>query len=329
VSTGIEREASAALHRAVNQLDPPRLDVDAIRRAGRRRKAHVAAAAAIALIVVVVVTAGVTTGRLLLGTTPHPVTTGGSATPAASPSLPQPTASIAPGPAAAIANVRAFYTRYSAALTQGRGAIDALIRAHMASWYVPILEVPPIAGAGTLDCGAGAAARDLRYQQAGAVGGQDIVVARWSTSAQVRYIVVTAQPGTGKITGITCTGAGNDVTSAGARDAAASMFPSYLQARRKGTSAYDALAALMLGGPNTGSPYLRQLQEAVSRRLSYDPVLCSPAGVPSVTVGPVTVVGGGSAGLVVITPGHSHPMVAVIVLGAKGWTVADIACQRP
>ena len=327
MNTGIEREASAALHRAVEKLAPPRLDVDAIRRAGRRRKARVAAAAAAT--VIVVVTAGVTTGRLLAGTAPGPVTSGGPTTPSASPSRPQPTASIAPGPAAAIASVRAFYTGYGAALTQGRGAIDVLIRAHMASWYVPILEVPPVAAASTLDCGVGAAARNLRYQQAGVVGGQDIVVARWSTSTQVLYIVVTAQPGTGKITGITCSSAGNDVTSMGARDAAASIFPPYLQARRKGTSAHDALAALMLGGPNSDSPYLPQLQEAVSRRLSYDPVLCSSAGVPSVTVGPATVVAGGSASLVVVTPGHSQPMVAVIVLGAKGWTVFDIACQRP
>jgi hypothetical protein len=206
--------------------------------------------------------------------------------------------------------------------------MDALIRARMAAWYAPILEVPPVAGADALDCGAGGAVRDLRYQQAGVVGGQDVVVARWSTSAQVRYIVVTAQPGTGKITGITCSDAGNDVTSAGARQAAAVLL-SYAQARRNGTSALDALAALMLGGPSTGSPYLGQLQEAVSRRLGYDPVLCSSAGVPSVTVGPATLVGQGSAGLVVVTSGHSRAMLAVIVLGAKGWTVADIACQRP
>jgi hypothetical protein len=326
VSTGIEQEASAALHRAVDQLDPPRLDLDAIRRAGRRRKAQLAAAAAIA---VIVVAAGAVTSGLLLGTAARPVTSGGRATPAASPRHPRPTASTTLGLAPAIANVRAFYTGYGAAVTQGRGAVDALIRAHVASWYVPILEVPAVAGADSLDCGAGAAARDLRYKQAGAVGGQDIVVAQWTTSAQVLYIVVTAQPGTGKITGITCSGGGNDVTSVGARDAAASTFPSYVQARRDGTSAYEALASLMLGGPNTGSPYLRQLQEAVSRRLSYDPVLCASAGVPSLTVGPATVVGGGSAGLVVVTAGHSRPIVAVIVLGAKGWTVAGIACQRP
>jgi hypothetical protein len=325
VRTGIEREASAALHRAVEKLDPPRLDLDAIRRVGRRRQVRVAAAAVIA---VIVVAAGVLTGGVLLGVAPGPVTSRGPATPATSPGLPRPTASITPGSTAAIANVRAFYTGYSAALAQGPGAFDALIRAHMAAWYAPILEVPPIAGADALDCGAGAAAGDLRYQQAGVVGGQDVVVARWSTSAQVRYIVVTAQPGTGKITGITCSDAGNDVTSAGARQAA-SVLPSYAQARRKGTSAFDALAALMLGGPSMGSPYLSQRQEAVSRRLDYDPVLCSSGGVPSVTVGPATLVGQGSAGLVVVTSGHSRAMVAVIVIGAKGWTVTDIACQRP
>ena len=323
--TGIEREASAALHRAVDKLDPPRLDLDAIRRVGRRRQARVVAAAAIAMIVVA---AGVVTGGVLLGVAPGPVASRGPATPAASTGLPRPTASIAPGPAAAVANVRAFYTEYGAALAQGRGAVDALIRARVAAWYAPILEVPAVAGADALDCGAGGAARDLGYQQAGVVGGQDVVVARWGASAQVRYIVVTAQPGTGKITGITCSDAGNEVASAGARQAA-SVLLSYAQARREGTSAFDALAALMLGGPNTGSPYLSQLQEAVSRRLGYDPVLCSSAGVPSVTVGPATLVGQGSAGLVVVTSGHSRAMLAVIVLGAKGWTVADIACQRP
>jgi len=265
---------------------------------------------------------------VLLGVAPGPAGGRGQATPAASPGLPRPTASIAPGPIAAIANVRAFYTGYSAALAQGRDAVDALIRARVAAWYAPILEVPPVAGADALDCGAGGAARDLRYQQAGVVGGQDVVVASWSTSAQVRYIVVTAQPGTGKITGITCSDAGSEVTSAGARQAA-SVLVSYAQARRTGTSAFDALAALMLSGPDTGSRYLGQLQEAVSRRLGYDPVLCSSAGVPSVAVGPATLVGQGAAGLVVVTSGHSRAMVAVIVLGAKGWTVADIACQRP
>jgi hypothetical protein len=215
VRTGIEREASAALHRAVEKLDPPRLDLDAIRRVGRRRQARVVAGAAIAVIVVAV---GVVTGGLLLGVAPGAVTSRGPATPAASQGLPRPTASSTQGPTAAIANVRAFYTEYSAALAQGQGAVDALIRAHMAAWYTPILEVPAIAGADTLDCGAGGAARDLRYQQAGVVGGQDVVVAQWSTtSAQVQHIVVTAEPGTGKITGITCSGAGNGVTSAGAR----------------------------------------------------------------------------------------------------------------
>jgi hypothetical protein len=49
VNTGIEREASAALHRAVDKLDPPRLDLDAIRRSGRRRQARVVAGATIAV----------------------------------------------------------------------------------------------------------------------------------------------------------------------------------------------------------------------------------------------------------------------------------------
>ena len=98
MSTGIEQEASAALHRAVDQLDPPppRLDLDAIRRAARRRKARAAAAAVIA---VIVVAAGAVTSGLRLGAASHPVTSGGPATPAASPRHPQPTASTPPGPA--------------------------------------------------------------------------------------------------------------------------------------------------------------------------------------------------------------------------------------
>jgi photosystem II stability/assembly factor-like uncharacterized protein len=76
VSTGIEQEARAALHRAVHQLGPPPLDLDAIRRVGRRRKARVAAAAAIA---VIVVAAGAVTSGRLLGTASRPVTSGGRA----------------------------------------------------------------------------------------------------------------------------------------------------------------------------------------------------------------------------------------------------------
>jgi hypothetical protein len=60
-------------------------------------------------------------------------------------------------------------------------------------------------------------------------------------------------------------------------------------------------------------------------------VLRAPAGVPSVTVGrprssaAARRLGGSGRGY----PRQSRPIVAVIVLGAKGWTVADIARQRP
>jgi hypothetical protein len=255
---------------------------------------------------------------------------GGPPGPATGPSHLRVTAPARLRPSTEITNIRAFYRGYSAALRHGRGALDALYRAHMASWYVPILEAPAVPGGNTVTCGAPKPARDLRYQQGAGAGGQAVVVARWSTSAQVTYIMIMAQPRTGKITGISCAGSGSDVTTAGARDAVTSVFPRYARARRNGTSVHDALAELISsGGPNWESPYLRQLQGAISRGLSYDPVLCSRGRVHGVTVGSATLAGHGSAGLVVVTPRGSRPVLAVITLGAKGLAVAGIACQRP
>jgi hypothetical protein len=79
--------------------------------------------------------------------------------------------------------------------------------------------------------------------------------------------------------------------------------------------------------------YLQQAEYALSRRLvGYDPLLCTPAGVPrvaSVAMGSVTIVADSTAGLIVATPARGQPVLAVVVLGAKGWTVADVACRQP
>jgi hypothetical protein len=275
VSSGTEQAVRAAMHAAVDDLGPPRLDLDAVRRGARRRRARTAAG--MIAVVVIVVAGGITASRLL-SVSPSPVT-GGLSSSTASPGTPQPTSSARAGPNVATAGVRAFYAAYGAALSRGPGAVDSLLSAHMASWYVPILEVPPVAGAPSVDCGAGL--KGLRYEQAGVVGGQQVVVAKWATSsAPTLYIVVTAEPDNGKITGITCAATGSAVTNAGARNAASSLFLRYVHARLGGVSEDNALQALMAGGPETGSPYLQQLREAISRGLSYDPVLCSAASVP-------------------------------------------------
>jgi hypothetical protein len=323
VSSRTEQAARAAMHAAVDDLGPPRLDLDAVRLGARRRRVRMAAG--VIAVVALVVAGGITADRLLR-VSPSPVT-GGLSSSTASPGTPQPTSSEGAGPNVATAGVRAFYAAYGAALSRGPGAVDSLLRAYMASWYLPILEVSPVAGAPSVDCGAGL--NGLRYEQAGVVGGQQVVVAQWATSAQTLYIVVTAEPDSGKITGITCAATGSAVTNAGARNAASSLFLRYLHARHGGVSEDNALQALMVGGPETGSPYLQQLREAISRGLSYDPVLCSAASVPNVVVSPATVVADGTAALVVVTPkGGGRPFVASVVLGAKGWTVADIACQQ-
>jgi hypothetical protein len=283
-------------------------------------------AAVVITIVALGVAGGITASRQL-SVSPSSVTSGLSPT-TVSTGPSQPASSAGAGSDAAIANVRAFYAAYGAALSRGPSAFDSLLQAHMADWYVPILEASSVAGA--LPAGCGDRPNRLRYEQVGVVGGQQVVVAQWTTSAQTRYIVSTAEPDNGKITGITCAATGSAVTKAGAEDAASSLFLQYVHARHGGASVDNALLALMASGPNTGSPYLQQLRAAISRGLSYDPILCSPASVPTVTVSRATVLANGTTALVVVVPeGGGQPFVASIVLGAKGWTVADIACQQP
>jgi hypothetical protein len=136
-------------------------------------------------------------------------------------------------------------------------------------------------------------------------------------------------PGTGKITGITCS-TGENVTSTGAKDAVTSWYPYYIAARREGVSPQDAIARLTQGGPEAGYWYLQQVRYVIARQhLGYDPVTCATAGVPDVSAATTRVVAGRSVGVVVVSAHHTQFLVTV-VLGAKGWTVGDIACiQRP
>jgi hypothetical protein len=88
----------------------------------------------------------------------------------------------------------------------------------------------------------------------------------------------------------------------------------------------DAIARLTEGGPETGDPYLEQVRYAIARQhLGYDPVTCAAVGVPDVSAGTTTLVAGSTVGVVLASPQLAQFLVTV-VLGAKGWTVGDIAC---
>ncbi len=307
-------------------------------------------ARAMVAVAAVLAAAGAVTGGLLLGNAPPPATGGRPAAsspgpggrpaePSASPSprlaaVPSATSSprlaaVASGSeAAAVANVRAFYSGYPGAAAHGEAAVDALIRARVASWYAPILAASP-GSAGPPGCGEPWTTAP-QYQPAGVVAGEDIVVLRWHTAQQALYIVAAAQPRTGKITGLSCAIGGNDVTSTGATDAAKSLYTAYILGRRRGISTIAELRVLVSGGPDSGSAYLQQALNAYGRRtLGYDPLLCRRAGVPDLSVRSADVVAGGSAGLVTVESGRALPVLAVVVLSAQGWAVADIACQQP
>jgi hypothetical protein len=334
MSTDLERETAAALHRVAEQLPPLRLDLGEIRRGGRRRRIAAFTAAALAT---AVLTGGAIVGVQHLPSAPsriagRPAASASPPAPATSP--PRPTASPHPSatgpavPAAAMADVRAFYSRYAAAAKQGQAAADALISSYAAGWYAPILEAP--AQGYAPDCFAYAAHSGLDYAPAGLVGGQAIIVVSSSdASGQALYAVVTADPGTGKITGIACTIGGQPVTATGARDSASGLYQVYLNLRRQGASAQDAVTHIASLG-NLDGPYLLELQRAAAwPELTYDPLLCTSAGLPNVSVTATTVVAGGSAGVVELTPSVGQPIVAVVVLGAQGWAVAGVACHQP
>jgi hypothetical protein len=337
MSTDFERDVSAAFHRAADRIRPPRLDLDAIRRVGRRRRVTSFTAAGLA---VAVLAGGAAAGVLHLPSVPprlagrpgasarpHPPATRPPA-PTASPHPPATGPSV---PTAAMADVRAFYTGYPAAAGQGQAAVDALIRRYAAGWYVPILQAPAQAGYPP-DCFASAPHSGLRYAPAGLAGGQPIIVVGSSdASGQVLYAVVTADQGTGKITGIACAQGGQSVSAAGARGSASTLYQKYLTLRRQGDSAQDAVASIVsIGADPASGTYLAQLQRAGAwPDLTYDPLLCTSAGLPNVSVTAATVVAGGSADVVELTPTAGQPIVAVVVLGAQGWAVAGVACHQP
>jgi hypothetical protein len=340
MSTDLERDVAAALHRAADQIAVPRLDLDAIRRAGRRRRMTSFTVAALAA---AVLAGGAAAGVLHLpsaanraaghpgaSASPHLPTTSPPTPATSSPTTrPHPAATSPAVPAAAIADVRAFYSGYPAAARQGQAAVDALIRSYAAGWYAPILEAPAQPGDAP-DCLAWAAHNGLDYAPAGLLGGQAIIaVSSPDASGQVLYAVVTADQGTGRITGIACAIGGNPVTATGARDWASALYQTYLPLRRQGDSAQEAVVHIV-DYYTQASPYLVALDRAAAwPDLTYDPLLCTPSGLPSVSVTAATVVAGGSAGVVELTPSAGQPIVAVVVLGAQGWTVASVACQQP
>ena len=335
MSTDFEREVSAAFHRAADQLATPRLDLDAIRRAGRRRRVTSFTVAALAA---AVLAGGATTAVLHLSSAPSRVAgrPGASASPhpSATPTAsPRPSATSPAVPAAAMADVRAFYSGYPAAARQGQAAVDALIRHYAADWYAPILQAPAQSGDAP-DCFASATHSRLNYAPAGLVGGQAIItVSSPDASGQVLYAVVTADQATGKITGISCAIGGEPVTATGARDSASGLYQSYLNLRRQGDSPQAVVAHFTSPATamaNLGGPYIDQLQRAAAwPDLTYDPLLCTPAGLPSVSVTAATLVAGGSAGVVELTPSAGQPIVAVVMLDAQGWAVASVACHQP
>jgi hypothetical protein len=327
MSTDFEQEVSAAFHRAADQLPAPRLDLDAIRRGGRR---HQVASFAVAALAAAVLAGGAAIGVLHLPSAPSRVTS----RPGASAS-PHPSATSPAVPPVAMADVRAFYRGYPTAARQGQAAVDALIRNYAADWYAPILQAPAQPGYAP-DCFASAAHSGLEYAPAGLTGGQAVIaVSSPEASGQVLHAVVTADQTTGKITGIACAIGGQPVTATGASDSASGLYQTYLTLRRQGASPQEAVAHIVgtpgySGGPESESPYLGQLQRAaVWPDLTYDPLLCTSAGLPNVSVTAATVVADGSAGVVELTPSAGQPIVAVVMLGAQGWAVASVACHQP
>jgi hypothetical protein len=337
MSTDFERDVSAALHRAADQLPAPGLDLGAIRRGGRRRRVMAMTMTPLATAAVAAAVIGLVQLLAAPSRSPYPPTIGpgfriathSTMSPAVTRS---PATTQAGGPA--LANIRSFYGGYLTAQLGGQAALDAFIRAHAASWYAPILEAEPQPGSPP-DCAPDNAI--LYYGTAGQAGGQAIiVVSSANPRAPVSYGVVTADPGTGMITGIACAIIDSQVTAAASGHAASALYTSWLTLRRQGESPPEAVANILRSGTNTGygpesgSPYLEDLQAAASRQqLTYDPLLCTPAGLPGVSVTAATVVANGSAGVVVLKPGTGQPIVVVVVLGAQGFTVADVACHQP
>jgi hypothetical protein len=259
---------------------------------------------------------------------PHPSATS-PPTPTASPRPPATSPAV---PAAAMADVRSFYSGYPAAARQGQAAVDAFVGRHMASWYAPI-AAEALAQPGTPGDCFGLASNGLDYVPAGLLGGQAIIVVSSSDAAgQALYAIVTADQRYGKITGLACASGGQSpIVAAYARTYASSLYSSWLTLRRPGDSPQEAAARMVdyYGGPESASPYLHELGPALWPELTYDPLLCTSAGVPNVSVTAATIVADGAAGVVELTPAQGPPIVAVWVLSSKGFAVASVACHQP
>lgn len=322
MSTDFEQHVSAALHRAADQVPSPSFDLDLIRRGGRRRRI---AAFTAAPLTAVVVAAAVVIGVLQLPAAPAPSTT--SIRPARS-------ATHSPAPAqaesAAIANLRAFYGGYMAAQQGGQAALNTFIGGHVASWYAPMFDGPSTGFPPS--CTAGVPVPD--ETTASQIDGQVIIVLSLPNGpGQDVYEVVTADQGTGMITGFACPINNRQVTAAAASDATSALYSSWLTLRRQGESAQQAVAHILGRGPGFESspyPYLYLLQDVAPwQKLTYDPLLCTSAGLPDVSVTAASVVAGGLAGVVALTPGTGQPIVAVVVQGDRGLTIVDVACHQP
>jgi hypothetical protein len=344
MNTDFEREVSAAFHCAADQLPAPRLDLDAIRRAGRRRRVT---SFTVAVLAAAVLAGGAATAVLHLPSAPSRAAgrPGASASPrsyaaspptrAASPhpsaTRPRPSATSPAVPAAAMADVRAFYSGYPAAARQGQATVDSFIGTYTASWYAPIAAEALAQPGAPGDCFNGHDGLD--YVPAGLLGGQAIIVVSSSDAAgQFLYAIVTADQSTGKITGLACASGGQSpINAAYARTYASSLYGTWLTLRRQGDSPQEATARMVgyYGGPESASPYLNELGPALWPELTYDPLLCTSVGIPDVSVTAVTVVADGSAGVVELTPSVGQPIVAVWVLSSKGFAVASVACHQP
>jgi hypothetical protein len=273
-----------------------------------------AAAAVIALAISLVIVRDIPNARVV--SPPGPVPATSSATAAGH------------GPATLMAHVQGFYRSYVAARKLDQRAAEAVVRGHVAAWYFPVLEAPTTAGVDPVDCGLQGPVANWSFKQAGILGRQAVIVisSQPPGAPQELGIVATVMPGTGRITGITCSIGGDNVSGPGARDAVTSLYGSYVTLRRAGVSLQDAITRLTQGGPEAYDPYLEQVRYAVARQhLGYDPLTCAASGVPDVSAGTTTLVAGSTVG-VVQASAHRTRFLVTVVLGAKGWTVGDIAC---
>jgi hypothetical protein len=314
VSTDVGYDRGAALRRAADGVQPPLIDLAAIKRGGRRRRLRARAAACI----VVVFVAGV--AGVLLATAPRGY--GHTGSPAVASEVRIKT----------IAHVRAFYHAYALAQIGNTASVKTLVSTYATVWYTPILQTAVASTANPVGCAEHSlSVASMEYEWVGVLGGQAVVLTRWRTAArQIKYNVVSATPRTAAITGITCVSAGRWQATPAVRDAPVRFYTRYIGALKAGTPPRTELTMLRGSEPLAASPYLRQLITA-SPSLSYDPVLCERGGLPergwafSVARSP-RYVAGQAAALVVVRPQAKAPILTVVQNSARGFAVTNVAC---